>query len=255
VSPFALVTGKGAGVVVITATSNGNKSFTATCTVTVNANTTPGTITGFVWPVPNLHVLSSGWGHRHTIGDYHYGVDIPFSEGNKVYAMAAGTVFEAGLFDTAGFRATIRHITSSGTYSTVYQHLQEFKGNVLAKYKTPANTYTVVQGELVGLSGHTGTGGLEFDKDVPKEKQHVDAHLHFEIWKGTARSSTINPVPWYHKTDNRFLGTYADNLVYENLVGNNPNPIYYFNKSTAKYEFNTGFKWNFSGIDSSWYTI
>jgi hypothetical protein len=82
-----------------------------------------------------------------------------------------------------------------------------------------------------------------------------------DMWGGTGllcppqSAYTINPVPWYHKTDNRFLGTYAEELVYENLVGNNPNPVFIYNKTTQKYAWNSGFKWNFSGVDSKWYTI
>lgn len=88
----------------------------------------------------------------------HKGIDYVAKENTPVYAAAAGYVIFANYTPQFGYTMLINH--SSG-YLTKYMHCSQLlkkEGDI------------VIQGELIALSGNTGT-------------ETTGPHLHFEIWK------------------------------------------------------------------------
>jgi len=88
----------------------------------------------------------------------HLGIDIVVKEGTPVYASAGGYVVFADF--TIDFGYTII-INNSNSYITIYKHCS----SLLKKEREE-----VQQGELIALSGNSGT-------------LSTGPHLHFEIWK------------------------------------------------------------------------
>lgn len=101
--------------------------------------------------------------YSRTLGDWrsHNGIDISASEGEKVYAAAAGIVKDA-YFDTFfGYTVIINH---TGGIDTVYSNLS---GDI-----TVAPGQTVSEGELIAYAGSTASCESE-----------EDPHIHFEMKK------------------------------------------------------------------------
>lgn len=88
----------------------------------------------------------------------HKGLDFVAKENTSVYASAAGYVIFANYTPQFGYTMLINH---SSDYLTKYMHC-----NQLLKKEGDI----VKQGELIALSGNTGT-------------ETTGPHLHFEIWK------------------------------------------------------------------------
>lgn len=95
----------------------------------------------------------------------HLGIDIVTKEGSPVYASAGGFVIFADYTVDYGYTIIISHPDS---YLTFYKHCS----SLLKKEREE-----VKQGELIALSGNSGT-------------LSSGPHLHFEIWKD---GKTIDP--------------------------------------------------------------
>lgn len=95
----------------------------------------------------------------------HMGIDIVAKVGSPVYAAASGYVVFADFTTRDGYMMILAH---SDGYLTIYKHC-----SVLLKKARD----TVVEGELIALSGNSG-------------EITTGPHLHFEIWKD---GRPINP--------------------------------------------------------------
>ena len=125
-----------------------------------NDNTSnSGSQTGFTWPVPASHKITSYFGYRGqpTSGasTYHQGIDIGASTGTGIVAANSGTVVTAAYSTSAGNYIMISH--GNGIY-TVYMHCSQLlvsKGQSVSK------------GEKIALVGSTGIS--------------TGPHLHFGV--------------------------------------------------------------------------
>ena len=96
----------------------------------------------------------------------HMGIDFVIKTGSPVYVSANGFVIFANYTVKDGNMMIVSH---PGNYISVYKHCS----SLLKKERD-----TVVQGELIALSGNTG-------------EMTSGPHLHFEIWK---EGKPINPI-------------------------------------------------------------
>jgi murein DD-endopeptidase MepM/ murein hydrolase activator NlpD len=109
---------------------------------------------------------TSGFGARW--GVQHLGIDVAGPIGTPIYAVADGTIIEAG--PASGFGMWVRVLHDDGTV-TIYGHI---------------DTATVSQGERVMAGDQIATMGNRGFSTGP--------HCHFEVWlNGTDK---IDPVPW-----------------------------------------------------------
>ncbi|MFR9750760.1 M23 family metallopeptidase [Nocardia sp. 004] len=122
----------------------------------------PG-ITGFV--LPTRGIFTSGFGSRW--GTFHNGIDIAGPLGTPIYAVAAGTVIDAGPAQGFGLWVRIRHDDGS---ITVYGHMYDFFVSV---------------GERVPAGMQIARMGNRGDSTGP--------HLHFEV---IADGRHVDPVQW-----------------------------------------------------------
>ncbi|MEC3955341.1 M23 family metallopeptidase [Nocardia sp. CDC153] len=126
---------------------------------------------GFVIPgvggyaLPAKGVFTSGFGARW--GTFHAGIDIAAPLGSPIYAVAAGTVIDAGPAQGFGLWVRIRH--DDGTIS-VYGHMYDFSVSV---------------GERVPAGLQIARIGNRGDSTGP--------HLHFEI---IINGQHVDPQPW-----------------------------------------------------------
>ncbi|MGX1805778.1 peptidoglycan DD-metalloendopeptidase family protein [Nocardia sp. NPDC055321] len=109
---------------------------------------------------------TSGFGQRW--GVQHTGVDIAAPIGTPLYAVADGTVIEAG--PASGFGMWVRLLHDDGTV-TIYGHI---------------DTATVSQGQRVMAGDQIATIGNRGFSTGP--------HCHFEVWLNG--SDKIDPLPW-----------------------------------------------------------
>jgi murein DD-endopeptidase MepM/ murein hydrolase activator NlpD len=96
----------------------------------------------------------------------HMGIDFVVKTGTPVYVSANGFIIFANYTVKDGNMIIVSH---PGNYISVYKHCS----SLLKKERN-----TVVQGELIALSGNTG-------------EITTGPHLHFEIWK---EGKPINPI-------------------------------------------------------------
>lgn len=126
---------------------------------------------GFICPVPSGAVVTDAYGWRiHPIKkteSFHTGVDLAISEGNPVYATAAGTVVTASHDDTYGYHVALSH---GNGYGSFYGHM--------TNYIVAVGDF-VTQGQVIGYVGSTGLS--------------TGPHLHFEI---SVNGSTVNPMEY-----------------------------------------------------------
>ncbi|MEU4322551.1 M23 family metallopeptidase [Nocardia fluminea] len=109
---------------------------------------------------------TSGFGARW--GVQHLGIDVAGPIGTPIYAVADGTIIEAG--PASGFGMWVRVLHDDGTV-TIYGHI---------------DTATVSQGERVMAGDQIATMGNRGFSTGP--------HCHFEVWlNGTDK---IDPIPW-----------------------------------------------------------
>lgn len=152
----------------------------------------------FTWPCPGYTYITSGFGYRW--GKLHKGIDIAQSgiSGKKVVAAAAGKVtvgcntcthnygkykdgkvYSCGCGYGYGNYVMIDHGYHNGYYyRTVYAHLKP--GSI-----TVSTGQQVAQGQKIGAVGTTGNS--------------TGYHLHFEVRRGTSKSSLspTNPKNYF----------------------------------------------------------
>ncbi|WP_372440671.1 M23 family metallopeptidase [Nocardia acididurans] len=109
---------------------------------------------------------TSGYGMRW--GVQHAGVDVAAPIGTPIYAVADGTVLEAG--PASGFGMWVRLLHDDGTV-TIYGHI---------------DTATVSQGQRVMAGDQIATVGNRGFSTGP--------HCHFEVWLNGV--DKIDPIPW-----------------------------------------------------------
>lgn len=109
---------------------------------------------------------TSGYGIRW--GVQHLGVDVAAPIGTPIYAVADGTVLEAG--PASGFGMWVRLLHDDGTV-TIYGHI---------------DTATVSQGQRVMAGDQIATVGNRGFSTGP--------HCHFEVWLNGV--DKIDPLPW-----------------------------------------------------------
>lgn len=125
---------------------------------------------GFRSPLNYVTVTCAyGWRIHPIWGDrrFHYGVDLAASQGDPIYAIAAGTVTTATYGNANGYYVSISH---GGGYGSLYAHM--------TNYTVSPGEY-VDQGEIIGYVGSTGWS--------------TGPHLHFEIHLNGA---TVNPMDY-----------------------------------------------------------
>lgn len=140
---------------------------------------------GFMRPV-TTGSISSNFGLRYHptyhVWRNHNGIDIAISMGNKVYAAAAGVVYQIDEKKASGGNMVwIKHVVDGSEYVTVYQHLLE----IHVKKDQVVSAYTVV-----GLSGG---GGKTLKVNGGWDTSSTGAHLHFGIYKGFKNKTAVDP--------------------------------------------------------------
>lgn len=129
----------------------------------------------------------------------HAGLDIKTQgvEGKKVYAVADGYVSRIGV-SPYGY-GNVLYVTHNDGYTSVYAHLQRFKGDIakyVKQYQYKNKKYTsqiypekdmfpVKKGDVIAYSGNTGGSG--------------GPHLHFEIRDANERP--VNPMFFGYKIE------------------------------------------------------
>ena len=136
--------------------------------------------TGFTRPT-NSGYISSNYGYRYIWGgtSFHNGIDIALSEGNKVFASAAGYVSKVVKRASCGGNIVyINHNIEGVEYTSVYMHLL---------------SYNVEIGDIVSLITVIGASGGSSTMWYDSCTQ--GAHLHFAIYKGHTTSSSYSRDP------------------------------------------------------------
>lgn len=137
-------------------------------------------------------LLSGNFGELRN-NHFHSGLDIKTQgvEGKNVYAIADGYVSRIRI-SPFGYGKII-YIDHPNGYTSTYAHLQQFKGNIAEEIKRyqykkesfemdyfpPDTLLRVKKGDIIGLSGNSGSSG--------------GPHLHFEI-RDTKTEFAINPL-------------------------------------------------------------
>lgn len=138
-----------------------------------SVSTTPSpSVSGWVNPAPGKFI-TSGFGYRASIGDYHQGVDLSCKY-EPVYCMADGTVTTSGWFGTGGQAVTVNH---GGGIVSWYLHGSQLLVSVGQK---------VSAGQQIMVSGNTGFS--------------TGAHLHFQINVNSPNGVTgtaVNPTAYF----------------------------------------------------------
>lgn len=115
----------------------------------------------YQFPLEYYTRVSSEFGTRiHPISGEltsHAGIDIAAPEGTAIYAVADGTVTEAGYNDVAGNNCRISH--SGGVLTTRYLHMKASASVSVGE--------SVTKGQVIGYVGQTGSA--------------TGPHLHFEV--------------------------------------------------------------------------
>lgn len=127
---------------------------------------------GFIWPVPSVHTISSSYGYREG-GEFHTGIDIADGDcyGATIVASKGGTVEWAG-YDDSGYGNYVI-IDHGDGYKTLYGHCSSV-------YVSQGQQ--VSQGQSICAIGSTG--------------QSTGNHLHFEVRTGDQRSDRQNPLDY-----------------------------------------------------------
>lgn len=121
---------------------------------------------------------TSPFGWRQSTGSFHRGIDLACNEGTPFFAVADGTVVEAGDGGWAQWAGIA--INHSGGYYSRYLHCSNIQ---------VSTGQQVTKGQQIGLVGGMGPNG----------PNSYPAHLHFEISQGDGAStqSTTDPLDQY----------------------------------------------------------
>lgn len=153
--------------------SNGSSGSSGGSSSGGSTSSTPSTsVDGWVNPAPGTYI-TSGFGWRPSIGDYHQGVDLSCSY-EPVYCMADGTVTTSGWFGTGGMAVTVDH---GGGIVSWYLHNSQLLVSVGQQ---------VSAGQQISVSGNTGFS--------------TGAHLHFQINVGCSNGingTAVNPTTYF----------------------------------------------------------
>lgn len=130
-----------------------------------------GGASGFAWPCPASHRITSGYGNREApmpgASAYHQGIDVGASQGSAIVASASGRVTTAAYSSSAGNYVVISH---GGGISTVYMHAS-------ALYVSEGEK--VNKGQKIAAVGSTGFS--------------TGPHLHFGI---IVNGRYVNPLSY-----------------------------------------------------------
>lgn len=128
-----------------------------------------GGASGFIWPLPASHRITSGFGNREVpiagASANHRGIDIGAASGSAILAAYSGTVTTATYNKSAGNYIVISH---GGGLSTVYMHCSALYVSVGQQ---------VNKGDTIGAVGSTGYS--------------TGPHLHFGVIKN---GTYVNPL-------------------------------------------------------------
>ena len=158
----------------------------------------------------------------------HAGLDIKTQgvEGKKVYAVADGYVSRIGV-SPYGY-GNVLYVTHNDGYTSVYAHLQRFKGDIAKyvkqnQYKNKKYTsqlypekdkFPVKKGDVIAYSGNTGGSG--------------GPHLHFEIRDANERP--VNPMFFGYKIEDNMRPLIQGVSVYplgdESTLEGSANPLF-----------------------------
>lgn len=126
----------------------------------------------YLWPVPSSRTVTSYYGWRvHPIfktNRFHSGIDIAASSGQRIVAIASGTVIIAGWQNGYGYTVSINH---GGGMTTLAAHASKL---------LVSNGQKVKAGQTIALVGSTGWS--------------TGPHCHFEV---RINGSTTNPLGGY----------------------------------------------------------
>ncbi|WP_067925431.1 murein hydrolase activator EnvC family protein [Alicyclobacillus shizuokensis] len=127
---------------------------------------------GWVWPVPSCHSISSGYGYRilNGVRDFHPGIDIPGAYGAPIVAATGGTVCYAGPASGYGNWVVVQ---SAPNLYEIYGHMT-------------ASSILVSPGQTVHAGQQIASIGDEGESTGP--------HLHFEVSTNLVGSDGL-PVP------------------------------------------------------------
>ena len=159
----------------------------------------------------------------------HAGLDIKTQgvEGKKIYAVADGYVSRIGV-SPYGY-GNVLYVTHNDGYTTVYAHLQRFKGEIakyVKQYQYKNKKYTsqiypekdqfpVKKGDVIAYSGNSGGSG--------------GPHLHFEIRDANERP--VNPMFFGYKIEDNKRPLVKGISVYplgdESTLEGGANPVYF----------------------------
>lgn len=136
------------------------------------------TVSGWTWPVPASHSISSGYGERSFDGgSFHNGIDIPGSIGTPIVSATEGRVLLAG--PASGFGDWVV-IQSSGGLLEIYGHMFSYEIKV-----SPGQV--VQEGQEIAEIGNNGFS--------------TGPHLHFTIATGFDSAGfaiSVNPLNYVH---------------------------------------------------------
>jgi len=121
----------------------------------------------FIWPVPNSHRISSGYGYRGR--EFHAAIDIAAPYGTPIVATDAGTI-EVASWNRGGGGNEI-YINHGNGVRSRYCHLGSYAVKVGQK---------VYQGQVIGYVGSTG--------------RSTGTHCHFEIIINGTRANPLKYV-------------------------------------------------------------
>ena len=172
--------------------------------------------------------LSATFGELHP-NHLHAGLDIKTQgvEGKKVYAVADGYVSRIGV-SPYGY-GNVLYVTHNDGYTTVYAHLQRFKGDIVKyvkqyQYKNKKYTsqiypekdqFPVKKGDVIAYSGNSGGSG--------------GPHLHFEIRDANERP--VNPMFFGYKIEDNKRPLVKGISVYplgdESTLEGGAKPVYF----------------------------
>lgn len=144
-------------------------------------------------PLEGLYVISSYFGPRPSIGDFHKGIDAFYIDGGDDYVysvgLVPGTVVDVGRSYFGGEYVKIKYVIDGEEYYTFYCHLKE--GSITVEIDQELN-----ERQVIAKVGNTGM--------MPGGKTQVGKHLHFHISKGDSDDikDFYNPVDLYMNAAN-----------------------------------------------------